>query len=66
MPKAIYICEDVVAEMCDNISEALVSCAEGTFAEIPFSDEFKSLVEITTRHYRSLLLAMMFEEQEGE
>lgn len=61
MPKAIYICEDVAAEMCDSISEALVNCAESTL-----SDELKTLVEITAKHYKSLLLTMMFEEGEEE
>lgn len=59
MRKPVYVCEEVVSEMCDNISEALVDCADRTL-----SNELKTLVEITAKHYKSLLINMMFEKGE--
>lgn len=61
MPKAIYICKEHIDEICDAINTAMVDCANSTL-----SDQHKTLVEITVKHYKNALLNTLFEKGEEE
>lgn len=51
--------EELMSELCDKIGDALNESASETL-----SKDLSDLVEITTRHYKELLLKIMFEEGE--
>ena len=53
------MCEELMSEVCDKIGAALNESARETL-----SKDLSDLVEITTRHYKELLLKIMFEEGE--
>lgn len=59
MPRPILMCEELMSEVCDKIGTALNESASETL-----SKDLSDLVEITTRHYKELLLKIMFEEGE--
>lgn len=61
MGRPIYVCEELMSELCDRIGAALNESASEML-----SDDLSGLVEITTRNYKELLLKIMFEEGEQE
>lgn len=53
--------EELMSELCDKIGETLNESARKKL-----SKDLSDLVEITTKHYKELLLKIMFEEGEQE
>lgn len=53
------MCEELMSEVCDFIGDGLNESARELLP-----DNLSDLVEITTRHYKKLLLKIMFEEGE--
>ena len=61
MPKTITLCKDYMSEVCDKVTESLNECGKNTLSE-----DLYSLVEITTRNYKDLLMTIMFGEKGEE
>lgn len=53
------MCEELMSEVCDFVGVGLNESARELLP-----DNLSELVEITTKHYKELLLKIMFEEGE--
>lgn len=62
MRKTVTICEEQLARICDNINKELNESADKVLSELGIN----KMVHSTTRHYKEILLNVLFEEGEQE
>lgn len=60
MRKTVTICEEQLAEICDIINKELNESADKVLSELGIN----KMVHTTTRHYKEILLNVLFEEGE--
>lgn len=60
MRKTVTICEEQLTEICDIINEELNKSADKVLSELGIN----KMVHTTTRHYKELLINVLFKEGE--